>query len=140
MFASRGRRTCPSSNGRTVCARSAAVRSLPSLARAPSRGTPDMRRKDAIQVLAEGRGGAVSVAIMQAMLPWHEAGQGDVDHIDCIGCMGTSMSLALGIALGKPDRTVMVLDGDGGLLMQLGSLVTAGSFACPNYYHFVFEN
>ena len=41
--------------------------------------------------------------------------------------MGSASSLGLGIALGAPQRKVLVLDGDGSLLMQLGSLVTIGA-------------
>ena len=40
------------------------------------------------------------------------------------GAMGLASSHGLGLALGKPDRRVIVLDGDGSLLMNLGSLVT----------------
>ena len=56
------------------------------------------------------------------------------------GAMGLASSHALGLALGRPDRRVIVLDGDGSLLMNLGSLVTIGEAAPPNLYHFVFEN
>jgi phosphonopyruvate decarboxylase len=99
-----------------------------------------MLRQDAIDALAAGRDGAISVAIMQSVAVWHEAGQAEVDHLDASRCMGSAASLALGLALAKPDRKVMVLDGDGSLLMQLGSLVTVAEANPPNYYHFVFAN
>jgi|SRR5581483_8099070 len=99
-----------------------------------------MRREDAIATLAAARNGALSVATMQTVLAWHEAGQAAQDHVDNMGCMGTASALGLGLALARPDRKVMVLDGDGSLLMQLGSLVTIGGAAPPNYYHFVFDN
>jgi phosphonopyruvate decarboxylase len=54
--------------------------------------------------------------------------------------MGGASSLGLGLALGAPHRKVMVLDGDGSLLMQLGSLVTVAGAGPANYYHFVFDN
>jgi len=54
--------------------------------------------------------------------------------------MGLASSHALGLALGRPDKRVIVLDGDGSLLMNLGSLVTIGAAAPPNLYHFVCEN
>ncbi len=56
------------------------------------------------------------------------------------GAMGLASSHGLGLALGRPDRRVIVLDGDGSLLMNLGSLVTIGAAAPPNLYHLVFEN
>jgi len=56
------------------------------------------------------------------------------------GTMGKASSVGLGIALAQPDRKVIVLDGDGSLLMNLGSLVTIANMAPPNLIHFVFEN
>jgi sulfopyruvate decarboxylase subunit beta len=56
------------------------------------------------------------------------------------GAMGLASSHALGLALGRPDRRVIVLDGDGSLLMNLGSLVSIAAAAPPNLYHFVCQN
>ena len=56
------------------------------------------------------------------------------------GAMGKAANLGLGLALAQPDRRVMVLDGDGSLLMNLGSLVTTANKAPKNYYHFLFNN
>jgi sulfopyruvate decarboxylase subunit beta len=56
------------------------------------------------------------------------------------GAMGLASSHALGLALGRPDRRVIVLDGDGSLLMNLGTLVSIATAAPPNLYHFVCQN
>lgn len=48
--------------------------------------------------------------------------------------------MALGFALGAPERRVIVLDGDGSLLMNLGSLVTIANASPNNLLHFVCEN
>jgi phosphonopyruvate decarboxylase len=56
------------------------------------------------------------------------------------GAMGLASSHALGLALGRPDRRVIVLDGDGSLLMNLGSLVTIAEAAPANLFHFVCQN
>src|ERR1700681_1913920 len=56
------------------------------------------------------------------------------------GAMGLASSHALGLALGRPDKRVIVLDGDGSLLMNLGSLVTVAEAAPKNFFHFVIEN
>ena len=56
------------------------------------------------------------------------------------GAMGLASSHALGLALGRPDKRVIVLDGDGSLLMNLGTLVTTAEAAPKNLYHFVMEN
>lgn len=99
-----------------------------------------MKRQDAIAVLARHKGDCISVATMQAGAPWKDAGKADKDHLDAAACMGSASSLGLGIALGRPDKKVMVLDGDGSLLMQLGTLVTAASLKPANYLLFVFGN
>ena len=54
--------------------------------------------------------------------------------------MGQASSHALGLALGRPDKQVIVLDGDGSLLMNLGTLVTIANIAPTNFIHFVCEN
>ena len=56
------------------------------------------------------------------------------------GAMGLASSHGLGLALGRPDKRVIVLDGDGSLLMNLGSLVTIGAAAPKNLIHFVCRN
>ena len=56
------------------------------------------------------------------------------------GAMGLASSHALGLALGRPDKRVIVLDGDGSLLMNIGTLVTIAEAAPKNLYHFVCEN
>ncbi len=49
------------------------------------------------------------------------------------GAMGLASSHALGLALGRPDKRVIVLDGDGSLLMNLGTLVFAGMARSAGY-------
>jgi len=56
------------------------------------------------------------------------------------GAMGYASSVALGLALAAPERRVIVLDGDGSLLMNLGTLVTLGHARPSNLVHFVLEN
>jgi sulfopyruvate decarboxylase subunit beta len=54
--------------------------------------------------------------------------------------MGLASSMGLGIALGQPDRKVVVIDGDGSVLMNLGGLTTMARYAPPNLTHIVFDN
>ena len=61
-------------------------------------------------------------------------------NYNSVGAMGLASSHGLGLALARPDRRIIVLDGDGSLLMNLGSLVTIGTVAPANLYHFVSEN
>src|SRR6059058_1742151 len=54
--------------------------------------------------------------------------------------MGLASSLGLGIALAMPDHPVVVLDGDGSLLMNLGTLSTMARYKPGNLLHIVFDN
>ena len=57
-----------------------------------------------------------------------------------IGSMGLASSIGLGIALKDTGRKVFVFDGDGNILMNLGSLTTIGSLKPKNLVHVVFDN
>jgi phosphonopyruvate decarboxylase len=57
-----------------------------------------------------------------------------------VGGMGCAASIALGIALQKSERRVFVLDGDGAVLMQMGSLATIGHYKPANFTHILFDN
>lgn len=57
-----------------------------------------------------------------------------------IGSMGLASSIGLGLALAKPDRKVVVIDGDGSLLMNMGSLVTIFSNSPKNLTWIVIDN
>jgi phosphonopyruvate decarboxylase len=56
------------------------------------------------------------------------------------GSMGLASSIGLGLAMAKPDRRVVVLDGDGSLLMNLGSLATIGWVKPSNLVLVVIDN
>jgi phosphonopyruvate decarboxylase len=103
-----------------------------------------MRRVEAIAALIAEKGNALTVTTEQAIGAWRaavpEPANEIPDHLDIVGCMGSASTLALGIALARPERTVIIVDGDGSLLMQLGSLVTIAGAAPQNLFHFVFEN
>tara|TARA_B110000014_G_C19688903_1_gene361109 strand:- start:8 stop:559 length:552 start_codon:yes stop_codon:yes gene_type:complete len=57
-----------------------------------------------------------------------------------IGSMGLASSIGLGIALKKPKKRIVVFDGDGNILMNLGSLVTIGALQPKNFVHIIFDN
>lgn len=54
--------------------------------------------------------------------------------------MGLASSLGLGIALARPELKVVVLDGDGSVLMNLGGLTTLARYCPPNLAQIVFDN
>lgn len=57
-----------------------------------------------------------------------------------IGGMGHANQIATGIALQKPEKQVICIDGDGAALMHLGSLCINGSLGCLNYKHIILNN
>ena len=71
------------------------------------------------------------------------AGHAIRDRDECfymIGSMGLASSIGLGLALAQPRRLVVVLDGDGNVLMNLGTLATIGAAAPANLVHVCFDN
>lgn len=98
-----------------------------------------MRRDECVRKLARHRGDAIVVATYQAAFDLMRVSPHALNYLS-IGAMGLASSHALGLALGCPERKVIVLDGDGSLLMNLGSLVTIAGTAPGNLIHFVCEN
>jgi phosphonopyruvate decarboxylase len=68
-----------------------------------------------------------------------ERGERQRDFLS-VGSMGHASSLALGAALGKPERRVICLDGDGSLLMHMGALPIIGSLKPKNLVHVLLNN
>ncbi|MPZ22912.1 MAG: thiamine pyrophosphate-binding protein [Dehalococcoidia bacterium] len=98
-----------------------------------------LTRAAAARILAARRQDELVVPTMTPLAAWHALQQSELDILG-VGAMGSASSMALGLALARPARKVWVLDGDGSLLMQLGSLATIASAAPGNFYHFVFHN
>ncbi len=57
-----------------------------------------------------------------------------------IGSMGCASSIGLSIALQKPLKRVIIFDGDGAAIMQMGALTTIGKYSPSNYVHIIFDN
>lgn len=57
-----------------------------------------------------------------------------------VGSMGCVTPLALGLALARPDLTVVALDGDGAALMRMGAFATLGAYGPPNLVHLLLDN
>lgn len=98
-----------------------------------------MLSKDAVKAITDHREDSIVVSTMTAMFHVHEISPSPL-NIDSVPLMGGASGLGLGLALARPERKVIVLDGDGSLLMQLGSLATIAGAKPTNLYHFVFEN
>ena len=100
---------------------------------------PPMKPEDVLQVVAAARGDAICGPTMTTSPAWRTIAPDDLS-VGCVGFMGGASSLGLGLALARPDRRVIVLDGDGSLLMQLGSLATNAGAAPRNFVHLLFKN
>ena len=98
-----------------------------------------MKRDQCLQALARHRTNAIVVAVYQAAQEWLHISPSDLNYT-FTGAMGQGSSHALGIALGRPDKRVVVLDGDGSLLMNLGTLVTIAHAAPKNLVHCLCQN
>lgn len=98
-----------------------------------------MRRDECFQKLAELRDDAIVVSTYMSAFEWMKAAPNPLNFIS-VGAMGQASSHGLGLALGLPDHKIIVLDGDGSLLMNLPSLVTVAEAAPKNLVHFVVEN
>ena len=99
-----------------------------------------MKRDACLKLLAAALpADQIVVAAYTAAFDWIAIRPGPLNYISS-GAMGLTNSHGLGFALGMPDRRIIVLDGDGSLLMNLGSLVTIAEAACENLVHFVCEN
>ena len=57
-----------------------------------------------------------------------------------VGSMGHASSIAAGIALGRPEKKVICIDGDGALLMHMGAVGVIGQSNLPNFIHIVLNN
>jgi phosphonopyruvate decarboxylase len=98
-----------------------------------------MKRDACLQVLARHRTDEIVVAVYTAAQEWLHISPSELNYT-FTGAMGQGSSHALGLALGRPDRRVVVLDGDGSLLMNLGTLVTIAHAAPKNLIHCLCQN
>jgi thiamine pyrophosphate-dependent acetolactate synthase large subunit-like protein len=95
-----------------------------------------MQRNDLLEVIQNTVTDEVVVPVMSAIKGWAQI----PEHFFWCTAMGYGSSVALGLALAQPERKVILLDGDGSLLMNLGSLVTIAGQSPPNLVHIVLEN
>jgi len=95
---------------------------------------------DAFRLIDSRRKDEVVIPVMMGNLGWREVTRNKSLDLPSGGAMGKASSLALGLCLARPDRKVIVLDADGSLLTNLGTLVTVAGAAPENLLHFVLDN
>ena len=83
-----------------------------------------MSQQQALEVVLSHRGNRIVVTTMSSAGIWPQLSQSPLDFAYIPSAMGHGPSLGLGLALAHPERGVIVLNGDGCMLMSLGSLVT----------------
>ncbi len=98
-----------------------------------------MQRFELLKVISEMRTDEIVVATMSAIKDWSKLSSSPLNFY-VAGAMGYASSVGLGLSLAQTSRKVIVLDGDGSLLMNLGTLVTIAAVQPDNLIHFVLEN
>ncbi len=107
---------------------------------------PELSRESAIQAVAAALGPQDIVVSTTGMISRElfeyraSAGMGHGHDFLTVGSMGHASQIALGIALERPDRRVCCFDGDGAVLMHMGSMAIVGQSGASNYVHIVFNN
>ncbi len=99
-----------------------------------------MTRQEFLEPLARRRTNEVVVTTMSVVRPWGRLSDHDLDLASADSAMGHAADLALGIAMACPDRRVLCLNGDGSMLMSLGTLVTIIEAGVDNLILFVVAN
>jgi len=93
-----------------------------------------------LEPLARHRTNEAVVTTMSAVRPWGLLSDSDLDFASADSAMGHAADLALGIALAQPGRRVVCVNGDGSMLMCLGTLATAVGAAAANFVLVVCDN
>jgi sulfopyruvate decarboxylase subunit beta len=99
-----------------------------------------MKRLDAMQAVYAELDRCVVVTIMGAVAAELQSIGHKPNFFYLQHAMGLASSMGLGIALSRPELTVVVFDGDGSILMNLGGLTTLARYRPKNLVHVVFDN
>ncbi len=100
-----------------------------------------LSRMDAIRIIAENFKGGEHVIATTGMPSRELFSVADrAENFYMQGSMGHAASIGLGIALTRPEKKMVVLDGDGALLMHMGVLSAVGHYKPANFFHLVLDN
>ena len=102
--------------------------------------TPAMSLAEALEVIHRNRREAVVITTMGAAREWQQLEPHPKDFVYMPSSMGQGPPLGLGIALAQPEQRVIVVNGDGCLLMNLGCLVTITAQAPRNFTLIIIDN
>jgi thiamine pyrophosphate-dependent acetolactate synthase large subunit-like protein len=99
-----------------------------------------MTKDELLVPLARLRRDSVVVTTMGLVRPWDRHSRHPLDFASADSAMGHAADFALGLALARPERKVVCLNGDGSMLMSLGTLATIVQSGAVNLVLFVAEN
>lgn len=99
-----------------------------------------MQRDDVLRTIAKHRTDELVLTTMSTAQEWPTYSKSEYDFNALGTGMGHLPDMGLGFAVACPDRKVLIFNGDGSMLMNLGVLVTIGNAAPKNLILFVFEN
>ena len=99
-----------------------------------------MTNAELLEPLAQARTDEIVVTAMSTVRPWGKLSDHDLDFASADSAMGHTADLALGLALAQPGRKVICLNGDGSMMMTLGTLATIVESGAKNLILFVIDN
>src|SRR5688572_28720740 len=94
----------------------------------------------ALEALHAVRTDQVVLTNMSAGREWQAISRHELDFCHVPACMGHTSAIGLGLALAQPRREIIVLNGDGSMLMSLGNLVTVAAARPANYTTILIDN
>jgi phosphonopyruvate decarboxylase len=99
-------------------------------------------RQDALRIVLDGSADENTVVLASTGFCGRElcALEDRPNHLYMVGSMGCVSSLALGLALSRPELRVIAIDGDGAALMRMGTFATIGAYAPANLWHLLLDN
>lgn len=105
-------------------------------------GSELVGRQDVLKKLVAGSETSKTVLIASTGFNGRElyAIEDRPNQLYMVGSMGCAASLGLGLSLVRPDQKIIVIDGDGAVLMRMGNMATVGAYARDNYYHLLLDN
>jgi sulfopyruvate decarboxylase subunit beta len=99
-----------------------------------------MTRLDALRAIYDRLGDAAVITIMGGVAKELQSLGHRPNFFYLQHAMGLASSIGLGIAIAHPRQQVVVFDGDGSILMNLGALTTMARYRPPNLAHVIFDN
>lgn len=99
-----------------------------------------MKLIDSLKTLQAVRSDEIVITSMGSAREWQKLQKHPLDFVLVPSSMGQATALGLGMALARPERKVVVFNGDGSMLMNLGSLVTISANAPKNLVVIVVDN